>query len=82
MPAALPEISGRISVLNESYQESANGTALKLQIENTISQVPDSFKDKEHLNTPGKIIKELKLKLREKFSDIAEANIAVYDVEL
>lgn len=82
MPAALPEIVGRISTVTDSIQESPDGTVFKVQIENGISKVPDSFKDKEHLNTPGKIEKEMRLKIQERSGKIAEANIVVYDVEL
>lgn len=82
MPTALPDIMGTITVVNDSIQESPDGTKFKLQIESSISKVPDSFKDKEHLNTPGKIEKEMRLKIQERSSGIAEANIAVYDVAL
>ena len=54
----------------------------KTEIENGISEVPDSFKDKENLNTPEKIEQEMKLKLRDKVSGIEEMNVAVYDVKL
>lgn len=82
MPGALPEIMGRISVSEEFPVESVGGNDFKVEVESSITEVPDSFQNKEHLNTPGKIEKEMKLKLREKDSGIAEANIAVYDVEL
>ncbi len=34
--------------------DSADETEFKTEIQNGISEVPDSFKDKEHLNTPDK----------------------------
>lgn len=74
MPANLPDIQGNIRTEDE--------TIFRTEVENGISKVPDSFKDKEHLNTPEKIEKEIKLKLQGKFSEIKAANIAVYDVEL
>lgn len=79
MPSALPEITGRISVVRE---ESVEGTDYKLQIESGISKVPNSFAALEELNTPGKMEKQMKLKIRQKFGGIAEADMAVYDVEL
>ncbi|MEZ3468395.1 MAG: hypothetical protein K1W40_08110, partial [Schaedlerella sp.] len=36
----------------------------------------------EHLNTPGKIETEMKLKIQEKDSSIAESDLVIYDVEL
>lgn len=74
MPANLPDIQGNIRTEDE--------TIFRTEVENGISKVPDSFKNKEHLNTPEKIEKEIKLKLQEKFSEIKAANIVVYDVEL
>lgn len=74
IPANLPEIQGNIRL--------EDGTAYKTEVENGISKVPETFKNKEHLNTPSKIIKEIKQKLQEKFKEIPAANIAVYDVEL
>ncbi|MCI9657371.1 MAG: hypothetical protein HFI14_02030 [Lachnospiraceae bacterium] len=85
MPSALPEITGRISVVDTSLPqlpESTDGTSFKVEVQYGLSKVPDSFKDKEHLNTPGKIEQEMKLKIREKSSTIAETNIVTYDVEL
>ena len=67
LPAALPEIMGEITEVNDSIQESEDGTSFKLQVESGISKVPDAFKDKEHLNTPGKIEKEMCLKIQEKY---------------
>lgn len=61
IPAALPEISGKINVVNDSILDSADGTSFKLQVESGISKVPDALKNMEHLNTPGKIEKVLKL---------------------
>ncbi len=74
MPAALPEIQGNIRLKDES--------TFKTEVENGISKVPESFQNKEHLNTPEKIEKEIKAKLQEKYKGIQSANIAVYDVEL
>lgn len=79
MPSALPEITGRISVVRE---EAVEGTDYKLQIESGISKVPNSFAALEELNTPGKMEKQMKLKIQQKFGGIAEADMAVYDVEL
>lgn len=82
IPSALPEISGKISVVNDSILDSTDGTQFKLQVESGISKVPDALKNMEHLNTPGKIEKVMKLKLQEKYSGIADANMVIYDVEL
>ncbi len=59
-----------------------DGNDFKIDVESSITQVPDSFQNKEHLKTPGKIEQGMKLKIREKDSGIAEKDIAVYDVEL
>lgn len=82
LPTSLPEITGTISVVTDSVQESPDGTKFKLEVENGISKVPDSFKDKENLNTPGKIENEMRLKIQEQSSGITAANIVVYDVDL
>lgn len=82
IPSALPEISGKISVVNDSILDSTDGTQFKLQVESGISKVPDALKNMEHLNTPGKIEKVMKLKIQEKYSGIADANMVIYDVEL
>ena len=83
--AALPEIVGQISVVESSLPllpESTDDTSYRLQVEYGISEVPDSFKDKEHLNTPGRIEKEMKLKIQERSSKVAETDIVTYDVDL
>ena len=85
MPGALPEITGRISVLDSSLPllpESTEGTGFMVQVEYGLSEVPASFRDKEHLNTPDKIERAMKVKLQEKTSGIPEENIVIYDVEL
>lgn len=85
MPGALPEIMGQISVVESSLPllpESTDDTSYRLQVEYGISEVPDSFKDKEHLNTPGRIEKEMKLKIQERSSKVAETDIVTYDVDL
>ncbi len=82
LPSSLPEIMGRISVVTDSSQESTDGVIFKIQVENGISKVPDSFKDKEHLNSPLKIEKEMRLKIQELAGKITDENIVVYDVEL
>lgn len=66
----------------EEPGEPEDKNEFKIEMETGISKVPDSFKDKEQLNTPEKIEQELKLKLQEKVSGIAETDIAVYDVKL
>lgn len=82
MPAALPEITGRISVSEEFPQEPADGNEFKIEVESGITKVPDSFQNKEHLNTPDKIEQEMKLKIQEKDNGITDTNMVVYDVEL
>jgi hypothetical protein len=62
--------------------ESTENTGFMVQVEYGLSEVPASFKDKEHLNTPGKIEQAMKVKLQEKTSGIADTNIVTYDVEL
>lgn len=82
MPGALPEIMGRISAVQEIPQEPADGNEFKIEVESGISKVPDAFRNQEHLNTPGKIETEMKLKIQEKDSSIAESDLVIYDVEL
>ena len=74
------KIDDKISVPITEEPEDEN--MYKTEVENGISKVPDSFKDKENLNTPEKIEQEMKLKLRDKVSGIEETNVAVYDVKL
>ena len=74
------KIDDKISVPITEEPEDEN--MYKTEVENGISKVPDSFKDKENLNTPEKIEQEMKLKLRDKVSGIEEMNVAVYDVKL
>lgn len=82
MPGALPEIMGRISAVQEIPQEPADGNEFKIEVESGISKVPDAFRNQDHLNTPGKIETEMKLKIQEKDSSIAESDLVIYDVEL
>lgn len=82
MPGALPEIMGQISAVEEIPQEPADGNEFKIEVESGISRVPDAFRNEEHLNTPGKIETEMKLKIQEKDSSIAESDLVIYDVEL
>ncbi|MCI8418812.1 MAG: hypothetical protein HFI33_15175 [Lachnospiraceae bacterium] len=85
LPGALPEITGKISMLDSTLPmlpESTENTGFMVQVEYGLSEVPASFKDKEHLNTPGKIEQAMKVKLQEKTSGIADTNIVTYDVEL
>ncbi|NBI61040.1 hypothetical protein D3Z53_24260 [Lachnospiraceae bacterium] len=82
MPRALPEIMGRISAVQDIPQEPVDGNEFKIEVESGISKVPDAFLNQEHLNTPGKIETEMKLKIREKDSSIAESDLVIYDVEL
>ena len=58
------------------------GNEYKIEIKQGISEVPESFKSIEHLNTPSKIVEEMKQKIQNKDGEIAETNIAVYDVKL
>ncbi len=80
------KIDDKISVPITEEPEEPEGpedeNIFKTEVENGISEVPDSFKDKENLNTPEKIEQEMKLKLRDKVSGIEEMNVAVYDVKL
>ena len=73
LPSALPEIQGYIRI--------SDSTEMSLNI-GAITRVPDSFLNIERLNTPEKIVSEMKVKLLEKADGITEANMAVYDVEL
>lgn len=76
------KISVPITEEPEGPEEPEDENIFKTEVENGISKIPDSFKDKENLNTPEKIEQEMKLKLRDKVSGIEETNVAVYDVKL
>ncbi len=85
MPSGLPQLMGKISVVDTSLPslpESTEGKDFKVQVENGISKVPDAFQNIEHLNTPGKIENHMRLKIKESSVKVPDANIVVYDVEL
>lgn len=85
LPDTLPELSGRINSVSEMFQvppEAEENVKYKLEIESGISAVPELFADKENLDTPTKIEKQLKQNLRENNKSIAEKNVAVYDIVL
>lgn len=75
-------VTGKIEDKINVPLHSVDETEFKTEIENGISEVPDSFKDKEHLNTALKIVTEMKKAILEKISGITEKDIAVYDAKL
>lgn len=86
LPDALPELTGEITSATalDTPPESTDDLMLKLEMENSISQVPDAFlEDKSlDLNTPAKIQTAIEAKLQEWDSNIPDDNIVVYDVSL
>lgn len=87
MPEGLPELIGKITTLTRlpdpelEAAEEETGLKYKLEMEDGISEVSESLKDKKELDTPPKIEAALKSDLSE-CSGIPEENIAVYDVTL
>lgn len=85
LPDTLPELLGKINSVSEMLQvppEAEGNVKYKLKIESGISTVPELFADKENLNTPAKIEKQLKQNIQEKNKNITEKNVAVYDIVL
>lgn len=86
LPDELPDLTGRITSTTalEAPPESTDDLVLELEMEDSISQVPEAFlEDKSlDLNTPAKIEETLSAKVQEWDSEISQDNIAVYDVTL
>ncbi len=85
LPDTLPVLTGKINAVSEIEwmpPEAEENVKYKLEIEEGISMVPDTYMDKEELDTPAKIEDELKKKIREKDSGIDKENIIIYDVAL
>lgn len=85
LPAALPQLTGTIHAepaVLPVPPESTDGGQYRLEAETGISEVPETLKSIEKLNTPGKIETEMKLAVRRKTSGILPENVVVYDVQL
>lgn len=86
LPEELPELTGEITAITalDPPPESTDELVLGLEMENSISQVPEAFlEDKSlELDTPAKIQTALETKVQEWESDISSDNIEVYDVTL
>lgn len=86
LPDTLPELSGEITstTVLDTPPESTDELTLELEMENSISQVPEAFlEDKSlELDTPAKIQAAIETKVQEWDSSIPDENIAVYDVSL
>lgn len=86
LPDTLPQLTGKITSTTEleTPPESTDHLMLELEMEDSISQVPEAFlEDKSlDLNTPAKIEEALFTKVQEWDSAISDDNIAVYDVTL
>lgn len=86
LPDTLPELTGEITstTVLDTPPESTDELTLELEMENSISQVPEAFlEDKSlELDTPAKIQAAIETKVQEWDSSISDENIAVYDVSL
>lgn len=86
LPDTLPELTGKITSTTalDTPPESTDNLMLELEMEDSISQVPEAFLEDRSLdlNTPAKIEEALFTKVQEWDSDISDDNIAVYDVTL
>lgn len=86
LPDTLPELSGEITstTVLDTPPESTDELMLELEMENSITQVPEAFlEDKSlDLDTPAKIQEAIETKVQEWDSSIPDENIAVYDVSL
>ena len=86
LPDTLPDLSGEITstTVLETPPESTDELMLELEMENSISQVPEAFlEDKSlDLDTPAKIQAAIGAKVQEWDSTIPDDNIVVYDVSL
>lgn len=86
MPETLPEFYGTITMLRRlnlelpETSDSEDAIEYKLEMEDGISEVPESLQGDRELNTPLKIVNKLKEDLKDQ--GIPEENIAVYDVSL
>ncbi len=83
LPASLPEITGRINAVYEdtNVPESTDEVQYKLVFETGISQVPETLKDNEKLNTPAKIEEQMKSEIKKKLPEAGDS-VEVYDVVL
>ncbi len=85
LPAALPEVTGKINAVSTVPVPPAESTAqvqFSLSMESGISQVPAALAGIESLNTPEKIEAQMKLNIRSQAASVSQENTAVYDVTL
>lgn len=86
LPDELPELEGEITSTQvlETPPESTDELQLELEMENSISQVPEAFLENKslELDTPDKIQTALETKVQEWDAAIPAENIEVYDVTL
>ncbi len=85
MPEALPEFYGTITMLKrldmpKTSESEEDGIEYKLEMEDGVSEVPETLEADRELNTPLKIVDKLKEDLIEQGA--SEGNFAVYDVTL
>ena len=85
LPAALPEVTGKINAVSTVPVPPAESTAqvqFSLSMESGISQVPAALKGIESLNTPEKIEAQMKLNIQKQAAAVSEESTEVYDVTL
>lgn len=85
LPAALPEVTGKINAVSTVPVPPAESTAqvqFSLSMESGISQVPAALKGIESLNTPEKIEAQMKLNIQKQAAAVPEESTEVYDVTL
>ncbi len=86
LPEKLPELTGEITSTQvlDAPPESTEELTLELEMEDSITQVPDAFlEDKSlELDTPAKIQTALETRIQEWEPGISNDDIEVYDVTL
>lgn len=85
LPAALPEITGKINAVSTVPVPPAESTAqvqFSLSMESGISQVPAALAGIESLNTPEKIETQMKLNIQKQAASVPEESTEVHDVTL
>lgn len=85
LPVELPQVVGTINEVKDGVAKVEDGKEYKLEVEEGISSVPESFEDIDKLkevDTPQKLEEVMRQEIQANGSPILTTDIEYYDVEL
>lgn len=85
LPVELPQVVGTINEVKDGVAKVEDGKEYKLEVEEGISSVPESFEDIDKLkevDTPQKLEEVMQREIQSVDTTISVTDIEVYDVEL